>query len=642
MEAMMKRWTILPVLFLLFTSLACEFSTSSTPEKDFKLPVIHGQVGGEIKNYIIRGNYIYAGSGPTLIIIDQTDRKDPSLVGQSVVMPDIVQDIAVQGDYAYVAAGRGGLRIFDISDPANPREVGFFTEIDYAAFVAVSSGYAYVAGNEALTSVKGHGLYIVDIIDPKDPTKSSYYRTNGYPKYLYYHNQFVYLQIVSEDSNKKTVIDILTVDVRDAAKPDEEASYRLTRDASNVAEFPFRMVENLAFVANKDEFRILDFRNPGNPLEVGKMDSPLKVCGIAISGDSTYLIGERAGVAIIDSSNHKDLKQAGFYQSFSAGCNIQSQDKNIYISVHNGLEIVDASDPFQPFVNSLYLSPVEIDDVAVEGDYAYVVSATSKFHIVNIKDRFYPDLVGYLDGEVDQPVVIRDNMAYLGGSGLTLLIADIAEKDNPEEKGRYTPPSGTPIKAQSILLSGNYAYLAAGPDGLLVMDIRDPAKPERVILFETASPIRDLVLRNRSLHASARNGGLLIIGIDTPDAPKEIKIFDDIAFAGHAIIDDKYAYIAGERQIFIVDVSDRAKPRLSATYYLEDAPLAMAFHRNRLYVVDALRNLITLEIRDRTRLQELYRAVIPCTASSLKIAHDYLFVGAKKCGLFILPISELD
>jgi hypothetical protein len=66
--------------------------------------------------------------------------------------------VAVQGDYAYVAAEMGGLIIIDIRDPANPQRVGGYATSSYANGVALAGNYAYVADDWA-------GLQVIDIIN---------------------------------------------------------------------------------------------------------------------------------------------------------------------------------------------------------------------------------------------------------------------------------------------------------------------------------------------------------------------------------------------------------------------------------------------------------------------------------------------
>ena len=71
-------------------------------------------------------------------------------------------DATVAGNYVYLADDYGGLRIYDISNPANPLGVGHSHEIGYPWGVVVDGKIAYVADNF-------HGFTIFDISSPMNP-----------------------------------------------------------------------------------------------------------------------------------------------------------------------------------------------------------------------------------------------------------------------------------------------------------------------------------------------------------------------------------------------------------------------------------------------------------------------------------------
>ncbi|MEO0070249.1 MAG: hypothetical protein ABIK18_05610, partial [candidate division WOR-3 bacterium] len=75
--------------------------------------------------------------------------------------------------YAYVADRDSGLRVIDVSNPANPNEVGYYNTLGEANGVAVVGSYAYVADERA-------GLRVISIADPAHPNEVGYYDTPGY------------------------------------------------------------------------------------------------------------------------------------------------------------------------------------------------------------------------------------------------------------------------------------------------------------------------------------------------------------------------------------------------------------------------------------------------------------------------------
>ena len=84
-----------------------------------------------------------------------------------------MQDVVIDGDFAYIAGWDSGLHIIDISDPADPTEVGFVGIAKWARAVAKVGDYAYVAASEG-------GLRIIDVSVPSTPVEVGFFDTSGY------------------------------------------------------------------------------------------------------------------------------------------------------------------------------------------------------------------------------------------------------------------------------------------------------------------------------------------------------------------------------------------------------------------------------------------------------------------------------
>jgi hypothetical protein len=103
------------------------------------------QLRGSTYAVHVVGDYAYIGEGPRLVIVDISDPANPTEVGRTDVLPSVVEDVHVVGDYAYVANDWKGLQIISISDKTNPTEVASFDTAGHAIGVHVVGDYAYVA-----------------------------------------------------------------------------------------------------------------------------------------------------------------------------------------------------------------------------------------------------------------------------------------------------------------------------------------------------------------------------------------------------------------------------------------------------------------------------------------------------------------
>jgi hypothetical protein len=114
----------------------------------------------------VSGNYAYlVNSGDhwphqtsaDLLIIDISNPSAPNLAGSYMAPGMTTSDVAVSGNFAYVAAFGDGLHIVDVSDPANIRPVGWYDTPSSATGVTVFGEYIYVADTSGgLQILKGY------------------------------------------------------------------------------------------------------------------------------------------------------------------------------------------------------------------------------------------------------------------------------------------------------------------------------------------------------------------------------------------------------------------------------------------------------------------------------------------------------
>ncbi len=89
-----------------------------------------------------------------------------------VAIPGYANSVAVNGNYAYIAAGSAGLQVVDVSDRANPRVVAGLPLQGNANSIVIHGPYAFVASGV-------FGLQIVDIAHPLTPVFVGHYMTSG-------------------------------------------------------------------------------------------------------------------------------------------------------------------------------------------------------------------------------------------------------------------------------------------------------------------------------------------------------------------------------------------------------------------------------------------------------------------------------
>ncbi len=131
------------------------------------------------------------------VLIYNLAGSDTLPVGQ-IDTPSNARDIVIVGGYAYVADGRAGVTIIDVSDIENPRLVTTFDTPEYTNSVFVTGGYIYAADGES-------GLQVIDVSDPEEPFLYGTIETS-YANAVYVRDDLIYvadrdmgLIIIAED-----------------------------------------------------------------------------------------------------------------------------------------------------------------------------------------------------------------------------------------------------------------------------------------------------------------------------------------------------------------------------------------------------------------------------------------------------------
>lgn len=246
-----------------------------------------GQMGGNTYAVAAQGERAYIGIGPRLAVLDLSSPGNLALQGLSQPLPGVVRSIAVQGEIAYVADGKMDVRVMDISDPANPHEIGMVGTFQWAMGLAIDGNRLYVADN-------AKGLWIAGLEDP--------------------------------------------------ARPRLLGSYTLKQAATGVA-----AQGNTAYVVHMNGGLVaINISNPAQPELLGELETPQMSAAIALSGNYAFIAAGQGGMWVVDISQPAAMhKVAGLPGTWTDGLILAG---NILYLTDNvmGLLAVDVSDPLQP------------------------------------------------------------------------------------------------------------------------------------------------------------------------------------------------------------------------------------------------------------------------------------------------------
>ena len=145
------------------------------------------------------------------------------------------------------------------------------------------------------------------------------------------------------------------------------------------------------------------------------------------------------------------------------------------------------------------------------------------------------DTDGYATG-----VTISGNYAYVADDSQGLVIVNIEDPANPTWVGSYD----TDGYANGVTISGNYAYVADGYSGLAIVNIENPANPTLVGSYDTNDYSYDVAISGNYAYVANDHNGLVILNIEDPANPTWVGSYDTAYYAYDVTISGNYAYVA--------------------------------------------------------------------------------------------------
>ncbi|HEY8470604.1 MAG TPA: hypothetical protein VIL18_13220 [Longimicrobiales bacterium] len=114
-----------------------------------------------------------------------------------------------------------------------------------------------------------------------------------------------------------------------------------------------------------------------------------------------------------------------------------------------------------------------------------------------------------------------------------------------------------PAAGRSLSISGERAIVAAGPNGLFTVDIREPANPRLLGQLRGIGFAFDAVLQGDTAYIAAGREGLLVVDVADPGAPRVLGVTRGLGFVGSvALAPDGRLYATdreGER-LFLLEL----------------------------------------------------------------------------------------
>ncbi len=576
----------------------------------------------------IAGDYAYvADLDGGLLVIDISDPTSPTLAA-AYNTPGNSRAVAVSGNYAYLADDAvGGLQIIDISNPAAPSLAASYDTPGSAYGVAVAGDYAYVADYDS--------LYVVNISDPTVPTRAGSYGTPGNARDVTISGD---LAFVTDDAQGLQILDITIPEA-----PTLTGSY----DTPNLAR-ETAVSGDYAYVADYGSgLQVIHISDPSVPVRVGTYDTPGGAYGVAISGDYAYVADYTEGLLVLDISNPASPAFANSYDTPGHAYRVTVCGDYAYLAdgAADGLLVMDVADPVMPPVTVGSQMESNAMAVTVSGDCAYVTD-WNRLAVLDITDPTSPSPAGELlaPGDAYAVAVSGDHAFVALDTGL--LSVDISDPTAPDSAG-FCENVVVDAWIWSIAISGDYAYVAGDNEadpGFYVFDISDPTNPTEVAAKATPDLVRGLAVSGDYLYVAAWSEGLIAYDISNPASPDSVGGgADNFGYLNSVAVSGDYAYIFTTRAFQVVDISNPLSHSIVGTYDSDfETGVRIALAGDYAFAACRGLGLMVLDISDSTDPTLAGICDTPNFARDISIAGDHAFVTDGMGGLQVIQIFERD
>ena len=467
---------------------------------------------GATMDVAIEGSYAFAIGRRKLSILDISNPTQPDVIGTLSGLGHVRQ-IVVNNNIAYITSREDGLFIVSVKDRKHPQLLSHYDTIEFATGVAISGDVLFVA-------CRNYGVELIDVTSPSKPMHLSTVRT-GEAQSVVARGRWLYVGIWATS-------EVVTVDVNNPRSPkiksrvrldgfgdgvDVQGKYLFAATGHHSRKLAHRTVDDPGF-GNGHGLEIFDITDPATPQFVSRVKFPRlynmgnDMWGVTVAGNHAFVADTHNGIFVVDITNKKQPTIVGHRKlpyiksrklhAFVGGLALTKN--SIYVAGgETDLHIFAAPDPIilsaketvQPLtITSLptneedqrfdiYRPDGQVHAVDFHDNRAVVACGSAGVHVVEIKPTIKLISKFKTNGFVTDVAVSQKQVLIAAGTD-GLLICKMSPQGQLIQLGKYHV-KGKAIKQVEVPLAGKYALVQVGANNLHIIDISNPAQPQRVL-----------------------------------------------------------------------------------------------------------------------------------------------------------------
>lgn len=609
------------------------------------------QVGGATHGVALRGHTVLVGLGARVLAFDATDRDAPLEIGQSPLFDGVVEDIQVVGVLAWVALGDAGivaldvgspndlkvvgaydtpghglsldvgrtdvalladsdhLLALDLRDPAAVRELGRWAAPTRAVHVTRRGDIAFLTdehrGLHALDVGNPASMQLLDVFDELGPDRASV----AFGTTLYVNaGQGIHV-VDARDPRRLVAVGRLD--------PGEDRSY---------ARADLVIAKRGLLAAG----RLYDLSDPWAPRRISGSAQDARdqdiVRGEVVATDGDLVVAARGsdqgGFILGDVSDPQTPRRRGGLRTLGGLRGLGAERLSV-LPDERALQLgslrIDVSDADHPRIageSDRLPGSVPLDQAWGIGHVGFDASnQLAPFELIALRPPLRSVPVPALSGgEVwdMQGATLLGDTAWIAGAMLSrgriqafrcpiVAALDLSDLERPRWAGSLDSTEDLPAEishiaadaASSTVVLGHGpmscdGFLAEGSGALTIVDAKNPEHPAVIEHLTMQAPVRDLAAWQGAAYVAADHGGLRVIGLTGPGAPREIAALDDgDERALELELAWPHLWLGYDRHLSLIDIREPARPRELRRQRVPSEIVAMTIDQGMLWVATA-------------------------------------------------------
>jgi hypothetical protein len=589
-------------------------------------------------------NYAYVADSEIhgLRVFDISNPAGPIEVGHSGGRGE---DFVLRDGYAYVTNGReGGFRVIDVSDPTTLNSLGFYETFyetsqrwQETGAVALLDDYAYFVEDPPVVDdepLGDYGLRILDISNPISPTATGFYTTATHITDLTIKDDYAYFTMQGT---------LRILDLSNPTHPVEIGAYQTPPSASKIS-----VVDNHAYVVTgreweDKELHVVNISNPAQPVTIERTATNLGP-GTPVVDGYAYLI-DNHDLRILDVSNPATLTQVGVYTPVAPMDEIVTRGNFAYLASNNRLAVLNLSDPTAPAQVYSYTlpSPDQYDppapDLTLIDDYLYLVSASTGLRIFDISKP--PQLVEVETGQeiAGEHLAVGNGYAYVTAKGLQIL--DISDPVSPVMVGATgLGLFGTRWSIKGIAVDDTYAYLIDDVVGLRVIDISNPTAPVEVGFSPVPGAPADVAVTDDHIWVATEASGLFSFRLTPVDETSPFpNILQSLPPVTPALV--LTPTVSATPTPTSTPTPIQKSKNIDLVGSFEESVERILLQGDYAYAAFD-ETLLVLDISERINPKLIGKVELPNSITDITIVNDYAYITSRNSGLIVVSLSDLN